>query len=589
MRSLHSLGINQAIALAACAAGSLLGAQACGSDGSTNGGSAGTSIGGGAPGAGAPSSAGANPGNAGANPGNAGAPAAAGSSNAGSGGTVQAGGGASGAGTAGANTAGAAGMVVVAEGDSVLQRNNHASRDGHFLQPKLTKALIPTFTTDAGFAAKFTGNMWASPLFLANGPNGKGLFFAVTTSNDVYALDETSGAVIWTKNLGSPPTMNGVNCGNIHPLGILSTPVIDATTRTIYVAGANGTTAIDKHVVHAFNVDDGSERAGWPVDMTGLKSGAVTFAAPPQNQRSALSLVGGKLYVAYGGHIGDCGAYHGWVVAIDTANPTQKTGWATLGQGEAIWAAGGMASDGTSVFAVTGNSTVGVGNRANSDSEELVRVTGGALTRSNENLFFPTIWKQMDSQDADFGSSNPIYLSIPGSTPSNYVAALAKDGHLYLLNAANLGGMGGQVVDFTVANGGAMAVKTSPAAFTTAKGVHFVLSTDTGAQCPGGGGGKAVMSVLLKAGAPPTASVEWCAPLGGSTTGPIATTTDGATNAAVWYMNGGKLTAVDGDTGTKLYESTDNCSGIRQWTSPIAVKGRIIAGGDGHLCSWSAH
>jgi len=31
------------------------------------------------------------------------------------------------------------------------------------------------------------------------------------------------------------------------------------------------------------------------------------------------------------------------------------------------------------------------------------------------------------------------------------------------------------------------------------------------------------------------------------------------------------------------------CPGVRQWTSPIAVKGRIVVGADGHLCSWSVH
>jgi hypothetical protein len=478
--------------------------------------------------------------------------------------------------------------MVSNTGDSVLERNNHASRDGHFLQPKLTKTAIPMLTADTAFAADFTGNMWASPLYFANGPGGKGVFFAVTTGNDVIAIDETTGATVWKRNLGSAPTANGVSCGNIHPLGILSTPVIDAATRTIYVAGAIGTTSIDHHEVHALNIDDGMDRAGWPVSMAGLQSAGVTFNAPPQNQRSALSLLNGKLYVAYGGHVGDCGNYHGWVVAIDTANPTMKAGWVTLGVGEAIWAAGGMASDGTSIFAVTGNSTVGAGSRAESDGEQVVRVTGMAsVTRSDANLFFPTTWKTMDSTDADFGSSNPIYLSIPGSTPSNLIAALAKDGQLYLLNAANLGGMGGSVAKFTVATGGSMVVKTSPAAFTDTKGTHFVLVAEAGAACPGGAGGKSVISVLIKGGSPPTASAEWCAPIT-SSTAPIATTTNGTDNAAVWYVNNGKLTAVDGDTGTKLYESANSCSGVRQWTSPIAVKGRIVAGGDGHLCSWSA-
>jgi len=95
--------------------------------------------------------------------------------------------------------------------------------------------------------------------------------------------------------------------------------------------------------------------------------------------------------------------------------------------------------------------------------------------------------------------------------------------------------------------------------------------------------------VLLKAGTDgkPTATSEWCAPLTGSVTAPVSTTTDGSANAAVWYVDSGKLSAVDGDDGTKLFASTDTCSGVRQWTSPIATKGRVVVGGDTHLCSWS--
>ncbi len=279
--------------------------------------------------------------------------------------------------------------------------------------------------------------MWASPLYLQNGPGGKGVFFAVTTGNDVFALDETTGATVWTHNIGSSPTANGVSCGNIHPLGIVSTPVIDATSRTIYVAGAVGTTSISDHQVHALSVDDGTERTGWPVSVN-LSSGGTTFTPPPQNQRSALSLVAGKLYVAYGGHIGDCGPYHGWVVGIDTSDPTKIGGWASGGQGEGIWAAAGMASDGNGVFALTGNNTQGVTTHL--DSEEAVRITG---LGTKADTFYPTSWKSMDSGDADLGASNPVYFELSGATPSKILAVVSKDGNLYLLDAAQSGRHGG--------------------------------------------------------------------------------------------------------------------------------------------------
>ena len=156
-----------------------------------------------------------------------------------------------------------------APSNSVLERNNHPSRDGHFIQPALTKAAAKGLTFDTAFQANFTGAMCASPLYLENGPGGKGVFFAVTTGNDVFALDETTGAVVWKHNIGPSPTASGAGCGNISPIGILSTPVIDAAARTIYVAGAIGAgAAIQRHEVHALSVDDGTERAGWPVDVS---------------------------------------------------------------------------------------------------------------------------------------------------------------------------------------------------------------------------------------------------------------------------------------------------------------------------------
>jgi hypothetical protein len=329
----------------------------------------------------------------------------------------------SGAATSGSGMPGMVDMNV-----AVLERNKHPSRDGNFTQPLLMKAKVATMAADAAFKATFNGAMWASPLYLDQGPGGKGIFIAVTTGNDIFALDETDGHTVWTKNIGNSPQNNGVPCGNIHPLGILSTPVIDPKPgadgfATIYVAGAIGTNSITAHEVHARSAKDGTERAGWPANASNAMAAAAQAAGfqynvGASNQRSALSLVNGILYVAYGGHIGDCGGYHGYVVAIDTANPTNAHAWTTGGTGEAIWAAGGMASDGNGVIAITGNSTVGANTHA--DSEEVVRVTGMAtVTRNNANIFYPSDWRDhLDANDLDFGSNSPVLISVPGATPA---------------------------------------------------------------------------------------------------------------------------------------------------------------------------
>jgi hypothetical protein len=471
----------------------------------------------------------------------------------------------------------------VSSAQSVLERNKNPSRDGHFLQPTLTKTVAATMTATPGFTGNFTGTMYASPLYIENGPGGKGVFIAATTGNDVYALDETTGAIVWMRNVGSSPQQSGAGCGSINPIGIESTPVIDGASRTIYVGAAIGTASITRHEVHALSVDDGSEKSGWPVDVSTVPaSGGTTFTPQPQNQRSALSLVGGTVYVAYGGHVGDCGPYHGWVVGIKAANPSTIGGWATGGQGEGIWAAAGMASDGNGVFAATGNRTGG-GSSTHQDSEEVVRVTG---LGTRADAYFPARWSAMDGSDADVASVNPVYVEQSGSTPSKMVLQLSKDGHLYILDAGALGGMDGHKVDFTVTASG-MSIHTAPAAYRTSQGLYFVFSTTSGANmCPNGVSGRAVVALRIAPGNPPTPSVVWCAAMASTTTGPIATTTDGTSNAIVWFTSGGVLKGVDGDTGAEIV-SNGNCSSIERWTSPIAVKGRIVAGGDGHLCSWS--
>jgi hypothetical protein len=544
------------------------------------------STGPGAAGAGGSSSAGT----AGATGGGSGtAGAGGGPGTAGAGGGAAGSGVAGGTGMAGAGAAGAVGMIDTTT--SVLERNKHPSRDGAFVQPTLTKAKAATMALDTTFMATFNGGMWASPLYVANGPGGKGAFIAVTTSNMVYALDETSGAVLWMHSIGMAASGTGAGCGE-GPIGISGTPVIDAVSRTIYVAGGIGTNGVMRHEVHALSVDDGSERtapAGWPVLVNNAKSGGLSFNAPAENQRGSLSLVNGILYVPYGGYNGDCNNYHGWVVAIDTKNPANMGAWATGGQGEAIWAAGGMASDGTNIFATTGNSTVGIATHA--DSEEIVRLTGLAQFDRTTGAFYPPEWRNMDGGDADLGASSPVYFEMPGSTPSTLVAAVAKNGAFYIVNSKALGSMtgGGAVVSYKATNSNnndGSSVRTAMATYQTAKG-RYVVFNGNQPMCPTGTG--SILSILVKPGSPPTAANAFCAP-GGTSTAPITTSTDGMTDTVIWYMSNSKLIGSDGDTGAMIFGGgTGTCANVRRWTSPIAVNGRIVVGGDGHLCSWSPH
>src|SRR5262249_19087401 len=125
--------------------------------------------------------------------------------------------------------------------------------------------------------------------------------------------------------------------------------------RTLYVNAMTNNNGAH-HRVHAIDLSNGSDRAGWPVnvDSTATSDG-VTFLSPPQNQRAALALVGGRVYVPYGGHIGDSGDSHGWVVGSSTTSPKNVGAGRTRPTAGGIWGTSGIASDGTSIFFVTGN------------------------------------------------------------------------------------------------------------------------------------------------------------------------------------------------------------------------------------------
>lgn len=544
--------------------------------------------GGGATGGNAPGGASGTAGNGGASGGSGGSASGA------TGGVAAAGGSGNGGRGGGAMSAGA----------SVLERNNHPSRDGHFLQPTLSKTAAARMALDATFAATYTGAVMGDPLYFNGGAGGASIFVAVTTSNDVYAFDEATGATVWTKNLGTPASKSGVtSCDGGNPLGVISTPVIDAGTATLYVAGALGdANGITSHSVWALSLADGSIRSGYPVDV----SGALGFDPKPHNQRGALSMVGSIVYVPYGGHSGDCVAdMHGRVVAIDTTtSPPTVKGWQTGGQGEAIWAPGGMASSGDGVFAVTGNSLTSTGDHM--DSEEVVHVRGmGTLdkTSGSKDFFFASDWKTKDQRDFDLGAVNPVLVSLPGSSGPALIIA-SKDGNGFILDSADLGK--GPLVSFDVTMQG-MNVRSVPTAYVSGSTTFYAIAVDGAwVACPGGtGNGSVLMGFALAPNLPLKPSVAWCAsyslvPKGSdegmrwgapAAPGLISTTTDGASDALVWYMDGGnQLVALDGATGTTVFrDAAASCGAVRKWTSPIAVNGRIVVAADGKLCSWSPH
>src|SRR5439155_18341560 len=127
-------------------------------------------------------------------------------------------------------------VVVPAEAQvNVIQHHNHDSRDGLYVDPAFTQSAAGSLTRDLGLNGTVAGNVYAQPLYVDDGPGDRPTIIAATESNNVYALDAVNGSVIWHQNVGTPVPLNNLPCGNINPMGITGTPVIDLGSRSLFL------------------------------------------------------------------------------------------------------------------------------------------------------------------------------------------------------------------------------------------------------------------------------------------------------------------------------------------------------------------
>ncbi len=505
----------------------------------------------------------------------------------------QDGGGDGGGGTGGqdlsANTDGAIDMLVPPTiGDSVLQHHRNQTRDGLYVQPALTKTAAAGLHALAGFSATISGPTYAQSLFVDGMGAGPDMLIVATEQNKLYALNPTTGAVIWQQTLDPPlplaTIMNNVGngCGNISPVGITGTPVIDLPSRTMYFdLHTPDATNISKHLIYAVSNDDGSTRTGWPVDVAAKVGG---FTSILQQQRPAVALVGGRIYVSYGGHIGDCGNYHGWVVSVNASDPTDVTSWSSRPVATGIWGVGGPASDGTSIFITTGNTTAAPPSTWQ-DTEAIIKLGAGAtFSQATTDYFSPSDWMTLDLQDIDLGGSGPVVFDVPGATPSKLVFAFGKDGKVYAVDRTSLGGVDAQVAELQATS---TELIQAAAAYTTPSGSYLVMMGN-GVGCPTGGGNLTAVKITTT----PTLSmaVAWCSDQGGGGS-PMVTTTDGTNEAIVWALGSdgdNRLHGFDGDTGAVIFDGgAATFSPSRRFNTPIAAKGRIYWAADGAVYAFT--
>ena len=460
---------------------------------------------------------------------------------------------------------------------NVIQKNNNLSRDGLYIDSAFTPAAAASVTRDLNFDGTIVGNVHAQPLYIEGGPRGP-MVIAVTASNNVYALDAADGSIIWQTDVG-PPVTSGLCGAPVNPFGIIGTPVVDLASRALFFnAMIDGPTK--QHFVFSLNVDTGAINPGWPVDLNATVTyNGMNFTSNVENERGALALVGGIVYVPFSGHLGDCGLYHGWVVGIQINNPSNVLAWATGWIGGGIWGHSGVASDGTNMFVITGNTFTQPGDEWRG-GEAVIRLQAGPIFSGQPTDYWaPLNWQQLDAGDTDLGGVSAMLIDVPGATPSELVLALGKDGNAYLLNRNNLGGITNPVASQSVDG---VTRGQSSATYHTNQGTYFVFRTGSGA----------ISAYKVTATNPPSIVPAWSVSQSGQGS-PWVTTTDGTNNAIVWVVGAQgdqRLHGYNGDTGAVIYAgggANELMTGTRKWNSGIVARGRIYIANDNKVYAFT--
>lgn len=326
-------------------------------------------------------------------------------------------------------------------------------------------SLTPHTVSVASFgklaAITVQGNIFAQPLYVPQvaTPTGSHNLVIVATEHDqVYAIGADSKQIIWHADLlGSSGTVTtvdpgDVNCQAITPeIGITGTPVIDTSSSTIYLIARTKEMQSGQPVfyqrLHALDLATGQEKLP-PMTITtppdpGGQFGVAQFSPLFNNQRAALLLANGQVYVAWASHC-DLNTYQGWLMSFDAGTLQLTEAWTPepSGQMGGIWMAGGgpAADSNGNVYLAVGNGWSDVMSGGSNYGDALVLFPGSAGQMSPADYFIPFDWQVLDDEDHDLGSGGPILLPDQnGSVHSHLLVVAGKSAKIYLLDRDNLG------------------------------------------------------------------------------------------------------------------------------------------------------
>jgi outer membrane protein assembly factor BamB len=229
--------------------------------------------------------------------------------------------------------------------------------------------------------------------------------------NALYALDASQGTVVWERslpnNLTPPQAANGTCPNNLN-----STPVIDKATGTVYALPNDGR-------VRGVSLSNGEDRI------------PATSVVPAFSRNYSLNLIDGILYATT---TRGCAGAISQIAAMDVNSPEHPVAhfYTSPGKGSGVWGRGAIVKSPSGVLAQTADGAFDPGSGR----------WGNTILELNKDLrvldsYTPANESYINAKDFDLGSGSPLVFPYEKWT---LIAAAAKEGVIYLLDAKSLGG-----------------------------------------------------------------------------------------------------------------------------------------------------
>lgn len=444
------------------------------------------------------------------------------------------------------------------------------------------------------------GYIVANPLYLpgvnVSGQGVHNVVYVATMHDSVYAFDADSAGTspLWMTSIlsYSPPGATTVpatvkkdtgTTGWIE-LGIISTPVIDPVTGTLYLVAETYESSKVVHRLHALDVTSGLEKFGGPTRITAtytLNGTVTTFSDLYEMNRPGLLLANGSIYVAWGSN-GNNAYSQGWVLSYNASTLQQEGAYTSEPRKTlaSIWQKGaGLAADNTGhIYAETSEGFFAAGTNLSSTVLKLSQI-GTTLTL--DDWFTPYNEQYLATNDLDLDSGVLILPDQPGPYPHELITG-GKEGTIYVLNRDNMGHFCSTCTTIT---GDTQIVQEIPqAALSTGAPVYWNNTVYfTGTHSP-------VYGYTLLNGALVVPASKQSATMAGG--GHAMLTANGNSNGILWVMNGKTMYALDAVTLKTLYTTSqaanqrDVVAGIAHFANPTAADGKVFLGALANLVTY---